>query len=705
MQFKNHPFFYYLIPILIGIATFFYGVGPIPLNPEKIAWLNSFDFLQSYLGWAFFRQSPWDFPIGLNLNYGLDLGNSIVYSDSIPILAFFFKAIAFILPRDFQYFGIWLLMCFMLQAIFAWKIVSLFSRKLILNSLTTAIILISPLMIWQLHIWHLALAGHFIILAALYLNLVGDYKSHTRNWIFLIVLSLLVHFYLFIIVFILWIANLFDRVSYRQISLRATFIEALLILAALIFMSWQAGYFLVSFDSANDRSFGLYPMNLLAPFDPREFSYFIDGIKQNDNFEEGFHYLGLGGILLCCSSIPGLWLQRKKWVSFLAKRKFLLLFLLCFFCLALTHQIRIGTKIFNLPLPHELISFLGIIRCSGRMFWPVYYSALIGASLCVIKYKTRNIAVLILGACLILQLIDIGPLWLATRNKLMWPDPKITRLVLKNNFWNNAINKYSSIQGRPPGFWNPNWDIFGNFAAHNKMSTNIVLLARVDSRKLNLSQTKFDEIALTGNFDKKTIYIFDNWKLNPDYPEVQFNSTNDLFATIDGFNILAPGWKQCQQCPQLNPNTEMVSLTPKILLSELIYFNRDGLSRSIFLSDNGWGWAEDWGTWSISQSAKIIMPIPLGGAKSLMLSARAYIDKQHPQQILEIWYENILLQTEILTKFDNNKIQILLPKKAVIKGYIDLELKFITPIAPKGVDPNNNDSRLLGIGLISAKFL
>ena len=232
MQFKNHPFFYYLIPILIGIATFFYGVGPIPLNPEKIAWLNSFDFLQSYLGWAFFRQSPWDFPIGLNLNYGLDLGNSIVYSDSIPILAFFFKAIAFILPRDFQYFGIWLLMCFMLQAIFAWKIVSLFSRKLILNSLTTAIILISPLMIWQLHIWHLALAGHFIILAALYLNLVGDYKSHTRNWIFLIVLSLLVHFYLFIIVFILWIANLFDRVSYRQISLRATFIEALLILAA-----------------------------------------------------------------------------------------------------------------------------------------------------------------------------------------------------------------------------------------------------------------------------------------------------------------------------------------------------------------------------------------------------------------------------------------------------------------------------------------
>ena len=243
MRFKFYPFSVYLIPLLIGITTFFYGVGPIPLNPEKIAWLNSFDFLQSYLGWEFFRQSPWGFPIGMNLNYGLDLGNSIVYSDSIPILAIFFKIIAFILPLNFQYFGIWLLMCFILQAILTWKIVSLFSSKLIFNSLTTAIILSSPLIIWQLHIWHLALAGHFIILAALLLNLVSDYKNHIRNWIALISLSLLVHFYLFIIVFILWIANLFDRFSCRQIKIRAAFIEVLLTLVVIILISWQAGYF------------------------------------------------------------------------------------------------------------------------------------------------------------------------------------------------------------------------------------------------------------------------------------------------------------------------------------------------------------------------------------------------------------------------------------------------------------------------------
>ena len=125
----------------------------------------------------------------------------------------------------------------------------------------------------------------------------------------------------------------------------------------------------------------------------------------------------------------------------------------------------------------------------------------------------------------------------------------------------------------------------------------------------------------------------------------------------------------------------------------------------MFLSDNGWGWAEDWGTWSIGKSAKITLPIPTKGAKALILSARAYINAQHPQQVIEIWHENVLLQTQILTKFDNKEIKILLPKKTLHTGYIDLELKFITPIMPKELDPNNSDSRLLGIGLISAKFL
>ena len=36
----------------------------------------------------------WRFPLGSNPNFGDEFGNSIIFSDSIPILAFFFKFIS-----------------------------------------------------------------------------------------------------------------------------------------------------------------------------------------------------------------------------------------------------------------------------------------------------------------------------------------------------------------------------------------------------------------------------------------------------------------------------------------------------------------------------------------------------------------------------------------------------------------------------------
>jgi hypothetical protein len=63
-----------LLPLLIGVVAFFLVVGPRALNPLNIAWLGNGDPATHYLGWVFFRQSPWSFPIGLNPSYGLELG-------------------------------------------------------------------------------------------------------------------------------------------------------------------------------------------------------------------------------------------------------------------------------------------------------------------------------------------------------------------------------------------------------------------------------------------------------------------------------------------------------------------------------------------------------------------------------------------------------------------------------------------------------
>ena len=95
------------IPIVLGIVACLLVVGPNALNPTILDLAQGVDPFKDYVGWMFFRNSPWAFPIGLNPSYGLDFSNSIVFSDSIPLMAFAFKAIRFMLPETFQYLGIW----------------------------------------------------------------------------------------------------------------------------------------------------------------------------------------------------------------------------------------------------------------------------------------------------------------------------------------------------------------------------------------------------------------------------------------------------------------------------------------------------------------------------------------------------------------------------------------------------------------------
>ena len=118
---------YTFIPGLLGFCAYLMTVGMGPLDPQNLAWLGTLnaDQIMHYLGWAFYRESPWTSPLGLMSNYGLDIGTigamgtTTVYTDSIPLLAALFKLFRSTLPASFQYFGIWLLACFVLQAIFA----------------------------------------------------------------------------------------------------------------------------------------------------------------------------------------------------------------------------------------------------------------------------------------------------------------------------------------------------------------------------------------------------------------------------------------------------------------------------------------------------------------------------------------------------------------------------------------------------------
>ena len=98
----------YGLSAMIGMMVFIAVYGVAVLNPTYDDWLlGKGDLTQHYLGWCFYRSSDWTFPIGLTNNLAYPSYTSIIFTDSIPVLAVFFKLFSFILPDTFQYLGWW----------------------------------------------------------------------------------------------------------------------------------------------------------------------------------------------------------------------------------------------------------------------------------------------------------------------------------------------------------------------------------------------------------------------------------------------------------------------------------------------------------------------------------------------------------------------------------------------------------------------
>ena len=108
-----------IMALLLGLVAFLMVVGLAPLESANIAWLSESDASTNYLGWAFYRDSPWSWPLAANPAYGLDIAGSVLMADANPLLALPLKLLSPLLPQPFQYFGWWLLACFLLQALFA----------------------------------------------------------------------------------------------------------------------------------------------------------------------------------------------------------------------------------------------------------------------------------------------------------------------------------------------------------------------------------------------------------------------------------------------------------------------------------------------------------------------------------------------------------------------------------------------------------
>ena len=185
--------------IFLSLILTFYILGINNLSFISTKWLAAHDVTTDLLSWKFFKNDIWRFPLGSNPNYGGEFGSSIIFSDSIPILALTFKLFKSLLPESFQYISLWYFICFYFQLFFSYKILKKFTNSSLYSFIGSIFFLTAPIFLWKL-LMVPALAGHWILLFALYLGLSHKTEESKFIWIFIIILSSLINFYFMIII-------------------------------------------------------------------------------------------------------------------------------------------------------------------------------------------------------------------------------------------------------------------------------------------------------------------------------------------------------------------------------------------------------------------------------------------------------------------------------------------------------------------------
>lgn len=539
-------------PIALGVLACLVVTGGSMLWPGNVRWLAQGDLAQSYLGWAFYRQAPWSLPLGANPGYGIGLHGSIYYSDSIPLLAMLFKPLAPWLPEPFQYFGLWVLACFVLQACFAWRLLGLVTPRWPDKLLGAFFFVLAPPMLMRLG-GHMALVGHWMLLASIYLCLRPSRRHQAHCWAVLVAGAMIVHAYLFVMVAAVWLADVIHRYRLARatasagsgigIGIGRRVAELAMVGAAAGLAAWLAGFFMVSGHGMQAEGFGYYKMNLLAPIAGNGWSWFGLDTSQGKGEYEGFNYLGLGGIALVLAALLLAALARRGPRLPRLLPGPLLLAAVGLTLLALTCNIGVGGWQWHMPLPQRLWAKLShlSLQSTGRLFWVPYYLLLLASLFTVLRRLHGRWLTSALVLLAVLQLIDLSAGLSRTRGMLLERSHAQDVPGLHGAFWDAAGERYHQLRQVPLALASPGWEPLAFYAQAHRMRTDAIQLARFDWNRF-LSLYNDQQAAVSGNrLDAGTLYLLNDREVA--LARAAIPAADAMLIRLDGRNVLAPGWQ------------------------------------------------------------------------------------------------------------------------------------------------------------------
>lgn len=532
--------------LILSLLVYHFAYGLHTISPSNTAWLLEarHDWGQHYLGWAFFRNDDWTFPLGTVKSWYFPMGTNIGLTDSLPLFAIIFKIFNPLLGDEFQYLGLWIFLCFFLNGYFTNKILNLYNINWIIRFFVILFIITNPVLLYRG--LHPALCGQWLIIGSIYIYLrqpKSEKESYKLSYLQggLILLSGLIHPYLtFIIAGFALIVPLKNYVLYYKTPLIK---NVVILLATFIILvaNWYIVGLIGSSDSEVKNGYGLYSWNLNSFFNPDGFSSIFPQLeKENPKQYEGYSYFGAGMYIVILSSILILIINSFK--SKLPKQKIYLIIIFLLWAIPLTifgisNVISFNEKIlFTYPTPEIVITLGNIFRATSRFIWLIYYAIFLSSLLIIAKSKINNtIKIGVLGLLLILQIYDTKMLFTFRKlNSGAYHPP------LSEEKWNTVFREFDHVITYPIYDLKTvnefDYQDFGYFAALNKATITNAYVARIDSKGEDKFKSEVLEQILNGKIDTKTIYITGENNLK-DFV-VLINSGNANLKLIDNYYVI-----------------------------------------------------------------------------------------------------------------------------------------------------------------------
>jgi hypothetical protein len=690
----------YVPALLLGSVAFWLVTGGRILNPRNVDWLMVGDPATQWLGWQFFRHSPLlQWPLGANPDYGSDIGSSVVFTDSIPLLAFFFKPFSGILPDTFQYFGLWILLCFLLQSVFAWKLLSLFTQDKWLSLVASVFFTLAPVFLFRL-IGHYALFGHWVLLAGLYLYF--SERLLMGRWVCLLTAAALIHAYLLALVGTIWAADFLQRCVRREIGAVIGIPYVLGAITAVSIVIWAAGYFMVG-GGVHGGIIGHYRMNLLSLVDPDVlWSRVLRDQPQGEGDYEGFNFLGIGVLVL--AAIATYEVARSRTLAVDYKRVAPLFFVsVGLLAYALSPRIAIGEYewlSYGLPAFTEVLT--GPFRASGRFFWPVYYLIFAAVFYVVFLKVERRTAITLCVLLLAVQIADSSAAFQYFRQKLSRA-PAYTS-VMQSPAWNDMARRYERIVFVLPHNIPPGWLPLARFASDKRMAINIGYYARVDFEKVRAARERIGVSIVSNELDPRSLYVFENDGLW-DIASNQLRST-DIAGVLDGFRIVAPRLQECADCDK----SAIAAIRPDRTVNvdyrmEPISFSSKGTGSRYLMY--GWSVPEEWGTWSDGDTGALLLRLPASvkGDLDMMIEAVPFVGEKHPIQEVEVLVNKTFVDTIRYESPVRSVRSVRIPGSLLLagEGRLLIQFKFMNARSPAEVGLSS-DVRKFAFRIVSMQL-